>query len=312
VSLKDVAGVFSRYFIVGFFLPAFFVIMALARSLTSDFLPNIYEQYGEGTQVLIVGGAALLLGLLLLGLNYPIYRLLEGYPLLERIDRWYAAWLARPMRGMRQRAYRRLCGVRDSEDEDPDRRADAAWRLDRLFPSSETSVLPTRFGNAVRAFELHATNRWGLDAIGAWPRVELLMAESEAELQANAKSEVAFFINGSLLAGLGAITLLVDEGVNQPIAGLGALVYAIPFVVSYLLYRASVGAAVRWGSVVRATIDLHRLTLYQRLGVRQPITFSDERDVIAPAVNNLLVYGFPMPDDLRDPSPPADGGSTNE
>lgn len=301
MSPKDVAGVFSRYFIVGFFLPAYFVLVGLSRSLTSDFLPTVYKSHSEGTQLLILGGAALLLGLLLLGLNYPIYRLFEGYPLFERSDRWYVSWLIGPMRDRERQRFHDLCAIRDSESQPQDKRGRAAWRLDREFPPTEESVLPTRFGNAVRAFEVHATTRWGLDSVGAWPRIELLMSDSEAENHATAKSDVAFFINGALLAAVAGLTLVANEIASTPLDRLAVALYLIPFALSYLLYRFGVGAAVRWGSVVRAIIDLHRFAFYEAIGVRQPKHFTDEREVVAPAVNGALVYGFPIPDELRDP-----------
>src|SRR4249919_240363 len=84
MSPSDVAGVFSRYFIVGFFLPAFFTLVGLSQALTSSFLPNSYEELNEGAKVVVLGGVGLLLGLLMLGLNWQVFRLFEGYPLAER------------------------------------------------------------------------------------------------------------------------------------------------------------------------------------------------------------------------------------
>lgn len=82
MSPSDVAGVFSRYFIVGFFLPAFFALAVLAFGLSSDALPNRFENYGDAGKIAVVGGAAILLGLALLGLNYQVLRAFEGYPLV--------------------------------------------------------------------------------------------------------------------------------------------------------------------------------------------------------------------------------------
>ena len=69
MSPSDVAGVFSRYFIVGFFLPAFFALAIVAFGLSSDAVPNQFESYGDGAKIAIVGGAAVLLGLALLGVG---------------------------------------------------------------------------------------------------------------------------------------------------------------------------------------------------------------------------------------------------
>jgi hypothetical protein len=49
------------------------------------------------------------------------------------------------------------------------------------------------------------------------------------------------------------------------------------FVVTAVAYSAAIGAAVRWSSAVRASIDLHRREVYENLSVRPPTTFADER-----------------------------------
>jgi hypothetical protein len=89
--------------------------------------------------------------------------------------------------------------------------------------------------------------------------------------------------------------LVVDEAVHQPQPWQLAWLYLIPFLLAYLLYLPTVGAAVRWGTEVRAAMDLNRLRLYQRLAVRAPTSFSDEREV-AKRVNQLLLYGVSPPD----------------
>jgi hypothetical protein len=81
MALSDVLGVFSRYFIVGFFLPAFFAVAVLSQVLDRRVFPASYEQAGSATQVLVLAGAGLLVALLSSGLHFPILRLYEGYPL---------------------------------------------------------------------------------------------------------------------------------------------------------------------------------------------------------------------------------------
>jgi hypothetical protein len=83
VGLKEIAGVFSRRFVVGFFIPAFFVILALTQLVDHRALPNVYNAAKGGSQVLIVGGFAVLVGLLLSGLHYSLLRFLEGYWLIR-------------------------------------------------------------------------------------------------------------------------------------------------------------------------------------------------------------------------------------
>jgi hypothetical protein len=58
VSLKDVSGVFSREFIVGYFAPAFFIAVVMGYSL--DWVPEQFETAGPSTRLLLLGGFALL------------------------------------------------------------------------------------------------------------------------------------------------------------------------------------------------------------------------------------------------------------
>jgi hypothetical protein len=307
MGLGDVAGVFSRFFIVGFFLPSFFALVALAQLSTTAFLPDGFEGYSGATQMLILGGAGLLLGLFLLGLHRPILRLFEGYPLLDGRVR-----LEQPFLWLQQRAYEKLAqekrGARPDADPETQARGIAAWRqLDRYFPDDESRLLPTRFGNALRAWEDYSYNRWGLDAIPFWAHVEPLLSDQERRLHDDARTDVAFFVNSSLAAVGVGIALIVDGIANTPIGWAWAWLYVVPFPLAYLIYRFSIDAGQRWGVEIKASLDLHRLEVYDRLGVRRPASFTDERKTVAPALNRFFLYASPLPDDLwgEEPREPA-------
>lgn len=298
---SDVAGVFSRYFIIGFFLPAFFVLVGLSQTLSADLLPSSYESLSGGAQIAVLGGTGLLLGLLLQGLNWQVFRLFEGYPLVQkRHSSGIVKWIHDLFVRRQAKAFDSLIATRDGADDDAER-SNAAWKLDREFPASRDQLMPTRFGNAVLAFETHANTRWGLDSIAVWPRIDMLLSDREAELQANARGEAAFFINGSLLLVIAGLLLVADEIGNCVLGGWRVAAYSIPFLASAVVAAWAVGAATRWGNTVRAAIDIHRFGLYDKLGVRRPRNFRDEREHVSLAVNEALLYGRPIPDDLFAP-----------
>ncbi len=297
MGLTDVAGVFSRFFIVGFFLPSFFALVALAQLSTSAFLPDGLEEYSGATQILILSGVGLLVGLFLLGLHRPILRLFEGYPVLR-------SRVAKPFVSLQRGAYAKLAeekrGARPEADAEAQSRGIAAWRrLDRYFPDDPSRLLPTRFGNVLRAWEDYSYNRWGLDAIPFWARVEPLLSEQEQRLHEDARTDVAFFVNSSLAAVVVGIVLVADGVANTPIGGgAWAWLYLLPFLFAYLIYRFAIDAGQRWGVEIKASLDLHRLEVYERLGIRRPTSFTDERTTIAPALNRFLLYARPLPDEL--------------
>ena len=314
MGLGDVAGVFSRYFIVGYFLPAFVALVVLWQTLTDNALPTAFADLkSDGAKIAVIGGCALVAGLLLLALNYQLIRIFEGYP-IQRIGRYKVLklipkWLI----GRREKALNKLIQVRFDPARPVADRAHAAWSLDRCYPGGNPlDLLPTRFGCAVKAFELHSLGRYGLDAIGLWPRVEYGLSDHESEVLADAKSEVAFLINLSLLSLLIDCWLIPDAIAHRSYGVVVSIVaYGAPLVLAYVFYRWAVGAAMRWGSAVRAAIDLHRLEVYKKIGVRMPTSASDERGIVGPAVSRMLLYGRPLPDDLFGitPTPDTNGGS---
>ncbi len=293
MGLQDVKGVFSQFFVVGFFAPAFFMLVVLRLLVGEDGLPQDYQSSSEGTQLLIIGGAALLTALLLSGLNRPLMRTYEkGYLLkaVPPVGKWAVArW---------QYRFDQLVAMRAQESPSPERTA-AARRLDDQFPQSRNGVLPTRLGNVMRASEAHPRVRYNLNGVMIWPRIALLLSAEEHERLTNERTTFAFFLNASFLSvlvgGAWAASLL-DTSASAVIAAGGAVLVAAT--VAWVLYVAACDAAMGYGYAIRSAVDLHRFDLYERLGVERPTTIAAEQDA-ARAVNRCLRFGEPIPDKLR-------------
>jgi hypothetical protein len=131
-----------------------------------------------------------------------------------------------------------------------------------------------------------------------WPRLEALLSADDRDLVVNSAINFNVFINASVGALAVGTCLVVDEAVNAPQPASSWPLYAIPFVLGYVLYRGAIGPATDWGDSVRSSFDLHRLEIYEKLGIRSPTSFSDER-ALALRVNQALLYGHPLlSDDL--------------
>ena len=74
------------------------------------------------------------------------------------------------------------------------------------------------------------------------------MSSDEATLHADAKGDLAFFINGSLLSLISGMVLVANEIAYQPREWYLVWLYLVPFVFSACCYEAAVGAAIRWGA----------------------------------------------------------------
>jgi hypothetical protein len=297
MHLGDITGVFSRYFVVGFFLPAYAALVSLWLLASSGLVPNLLEQHSQATQLLILGGIALVGGLALSGTSYYVARLLEGHPLVRWSKRPVARTGYRAAIALQRRRYNRLRDIHDGKGKPGEDPQHAAWHLDRYFPPEPDDLLPTRLGNAIRAFEKHSNVRWGLDGVTIWPRIEALLSAGERELIVDFKVNFYVFANAALGAVVVGVCLIVDQAVNAPLPAWLWWLYALPFAVAYILYRFAIDPATEWGDVVRSSFDLHRLELYEKLGVRAPTSFSDERE-LAVCVNQALLYGYPLSDDL--------------
>jgi hypothetical protein len=282
VSLGNVTGVLSRYFIVGFWIPTFFSLVILGEWLSDGWTPSEYDGLDWNRKILVLGGLALAIGLLLLGLRYPIVRALEGY-----------GWSGWPLLGsgltkLQQRSYDKYARIRDDENASSGAQTRAARLLERKFPHDGERVLPTAFGNAFRAFENYPYTRYGLDMIAIWPRIDQLLTDQERNLHVNAESDEAFFVNGMIGSFVVGVLFAAD-------AELPWWPYPIPFLFTFALYRASIGAVERVGTERRASADLHRLELYDRLGMARPAGSDADRKESAGALNRFVLWGDPIP-----------------
>jgi hypothetical protein len=302
VGLSDVAGIFSRKFIIGCFVPAFFGSFLLSLLVDTRALPAPYRDASDGTQVLIIGAVALLLGLLLSGLHYPLVRFLEGYWLINEPPRRLSSAIGTRKTDRWIPDRQRLVSI----TQDPERsnqRTRAAVDLHRLFTADDDLVLPTKLGNVIRAFETHPRLRYGLDGIAIWPRIALMLSDGERAEIEDAATDFAFWVNSLVVAGVCGAVLFAERLWHRPAGALAAVVVvmAIPLTTALLcmwMYRQAVSAAIRWGDPVRAAFDVHRLDLYDKLGVRRPTTNEEERRA-ARAINRLLLFAEPVPNALR-------------
>jgi hypothetical protein len=321
VGIRDVTGVFGRYFIVGFYVPTFFWLAYVKLLAGPALLPHEVES-NDASAFAVVGIGALVLPLILQGLRGPIERLLSGYPLVAfgKSSRrlWIRAigeFLRLVTRWKALREYERLsertipAGPRRPHESDESYRARrlAAYHLDRRFPGNRDIVLPTKFGNRVAAREDYARARWFLETVVITPHVESLLTPQEIDLRRDAETDVAFAVNACLLGVVASLVLGIDRAIETPSSLWFLAACLAPLATALLLYKLAVVAARHLGDVVRASIDLHRLDFYDKLQVRRPATQADDR-VIGPAVNRMLLYGDVLPDEIRAGAVPARPG----
>ena len=143
---------------------------------------------------------------------------------------------------------------------------------DRLEEFPKSDLMPTRFGNILRAAELRSLDKYGLDAVICWPRLWLLLPESaKADLQ-TARAELNAMAR---LWGWSWLFLVwtVWAWWAAPIA-LGSAWFA---------YQWAIAAAKTYGDLIEASFDLYRGLLYEALRLPFPKQADQE-----PAAGRML------------------------
>ena len=282
----ELPKIFDRNFVIGFFLPAVAFVSAnlglfLAFDLFSALISFVRSDLVQGAGTL--GITSWMLGVLLLVLNYKIYRLLEGYGTynpLQLLKRFEVSRFSRLQEEIKKLKTQIADGKASGEEEVVlnelrSQRAGLLRTRAEQFPPGIARLLPTKFGNALRAFEDYPTSIYGIDSIVVWVRLLAVIPKDYRELVDSARAQTDFWTNLWLL---GAVFIIEYVGVAAYTAQLKR--FWIPVVVLVFVWRASLSAraaAVQWGDYVKSCFDLFLPQLHLRLQLPTTTTIDEER-----------------------------------
>lgn len=158
-------------------------------------------------------------------------------------------------------------------------------RLINHFPPDKKDILPTAFGNQLLAAEKYPLITYGMDIIYWWPRLWLLLSDSERTeneetlipLIALLNTATALFGGGlgyvicllyqiSLIIELGWLTILLE-----------GCIFASFVVAGYVFYHLAILQLIPYGDNIRAVADLHRFDLLKALHLPLPDTIQEEQ-----------------------------------
>ncbi|MFC8677937.1 hypothetical protein ACFUEN_35220 [Streptomyces griseorubiginosus] len=214
---------------------------------------------GTAGSVLLVGSGSAVLAMLLYPFQVRAVRVLEGY-----WDRWsltagVAGVLTEIQRRRRHALGDRVIVAADASPRAIRIAADAARRLAAVPP--EEVLLPTALGNALRAGELSAGERYGLATLASWPRIHLHVSDRLAGALHSARTALDTAVNlcwSFLASAVVASTALYDEPVMLWLPLLALLLAA-------LSYKGAVTAAQAYAGLMHIVYDLHRFDLLDAL-----------------------------------------------
>lgn len=298
---------FNRDFAIGYFLPTVtFVVVSLA--LVGEFgqLPaalsvDAVSQVDVLVGTTIIGLASWLASVFLLATNRDILRIMEGYGRLNptRLLGW-----------MERRRYRKLRQSISELDEEYLRcisegeefplqlglkRKRFMEEIVGRFPDEEHWLLPTSFGNTIRAFEVYPHVMYGLDSIPGWGRLLGIMPTEYRGLLDGAKAQMDFWVNLSLLSWVALVEYAgLATFTGQP------RIFWFPFaalVMALVSYARARSSAAEWGELVRSSFDVFLPELRKKLDFPAPATACEERALWL-KFSQSIIYRDPkcMPD----------------
>lgn len=280
---------FDRDFAIGYFLPtATFMVASLTLINRFGLLPKILD-INTASQVdvlvgtTIIGLVSWLVSVFLLATNRDILRFMEGYGRLNPV-RLFGA--------IEKRRYQKLQAAKSKLDNEclscssEKQQLPKNLRLERIklyqeaaekFPDEEDWLLPTSFGNAIRAFEVYPRVMYGLDSIPGWSRLLGVIPEEYRSLVDSAKAQLDFWVN------LWLLSLAVSvEYIGLAVYTHQARVLWFPLVAFSVVLIASsraTSSAIEWGELVKSSFDVFLPELREKLGFPSPATMDKERSL---------------------------------
>ena len=160
------------------------------------------------------------------------------------------------------------------------RRRQQQWNASRAvpyelasYPGQEEYLLPTRLGNALRAAELQAGQRYGLNTIDVWPRLLPNLSPRVTEIITDLRNQLT-----PAPASVLSWCLPLASTALLAVHGPWLLIPAVTAVSSWIAYRAAARCDRPRPSALRR-LRLHRFELLRGLHLPLPVNSATEEQV---------------------------------
>lgn len=286
-----------------------------------------FRDFGDIPRLIVLGLLisilTIIIGFTLTALNTFILKMFEGYvkPFPIRIAYYFGhrkhkknALILMKKRDALEAEIRRLktlTNIDGAYQAELERLLEQHYKLSAdyglAYPEDLSDVMPSRFGNTLKAAENYPGERYGFDGVQFWPRlVHVIPNEYKINID-NTRNELSFLVNMSILSALFSFLSILAiffsmSTVDQ--AGADPRIYfkflsenwkyflfaALGIISCYFFYNASIFSVSAFGLVIRSSFDLFRLDLLKKLGVKKPRD-SIEEFKIWNQLNELIVLG---------------------
>lgn len=274
--ISELQKLLDRNFIICYLLPVS-IFMAVSFCIFKAFnieMPNLFMHFNSDVGKLIgatiVGIGIWLLAVLLMALNREWIRILEGYGEKNPLNFLKKYTLKKYMK--LNKDILEIESKIENLQKDEKNIDDISDELDKLteyrvtyYPDDVEWILPTKFGNIIRSFEVYPRVMYGLDAIPGWNRLIALIPEQFLKVIESTEANVYFWTSGILVS----ILLIIEYLYIIIILGKGywhSIWIPIILIISiFCSYSRANQAAIQWGEMVKAAFDLYINELFIKL-----------------------------------------------
>jgi hypothetical protein len=240
------------------------------------------------TQGVLLGAAALGVGLVCRALHPSMLRVLQGY--------WGLSGPARALASARVLHHRRRAGQLNEarlqalyilQQIGSDQLAaevgephvplvvaeQALGEAESMYPEDWSRILPTRLGNTIRRYEDDAGAQYALDAFTVVRHLSLLAPSHHLRFMQDSRLQLDVSVRlcmVALVAFSATFMFLIGDGP-------WLLAALIPYGIAYLSYRTTLDAAQEYGSALATLIDADRFLLYEHMHIPMPADVDGER-----------------------------------
>ena len=300
--LSSLPKLADKAFILGFFLPTLLLSLAVAALFfDQSFAQAVFKaatQKDEWDQLALFVLAVWALSILAMMINQIAVQMLEGYrwplsklPFLKRRELKRFEALNQPFQTLNEQWILNPAAFGAKQKKQWER---LRKTLVQAFPADPQFLLPTRLGNAIRAFELYSKDVYGADSIPLWLHLSAVVSKEfqtaldDARAQFNCAINICFF--AACVSLLAAIRVVAPFDASS-LVFIGAAVLAA--LISRLAYIFSIHLAYAWGDLVKAAFDCFLPDLAKKLGYELPKT-GHERLSFWTGVSEQSIYWRPL------------------
>lgn len=288
---------------------AFDPIFKISQSLQAE--EGIYSLIGISLLVLV---PTIIIGFTLTALNTFILKIFEGYifihrlPLLKEGYSRKAKKLLQEIQDLNKKIedleHKKRKTITDKEQIDTLKglHFTKAAEYDKNYPPLHAGIMPTKFGNILKASEAYTGTRYGIDAVEFWPRLQHVIPPSYRQSIDEARNELSFLVNMSALSFIFFVLCTLAVVTNVPLPGTpewGNVIAnsfryiasaAVAFVSFLFFNKAALFSVVDFGAMIRSSYDLFRLDLLTQFRIKHPKTLTEEFQVWK-NLGELLILG---------------------